>query len=442
MKKIMFLAASLASLTLVSCSGSSGDSGGSTSTAPVVNAGADQSVSEGAQVSLSATASDPNGDSLTYTWSQSSGTAVTLSATNTLATSFTAPDVTQSEDLVFSLAVSDGTTTTTDTVTIGVTDPSAVILNVSLLSSDFTSTRTVSCTLDDGTSTTCYELTVPYNSVGAATATGGVGPYCPETTSTPRNQAGFGIWDGNTNPGFQSLLDAATNMEADGYDAISSTGVIYERNPSQGADNSGVPDTASACLAASFSTGTFTYQVPQFPVARSSAYQIGEIGDVGLGLNGVVFKGAPPSAENGPAGMALQAGIAGIPSLDHCGGHPDPRGWYHWHFIPQSINTILSDRGFTANDGISCQNSKIEFDKPSSLAGYAMDGYPIYGSTDDQSGTDVAPSTVGAVDECNGHTHVTDAYPDGVYHYHALDLTAPNMLSCIKGKFSNSFFSN
>ena len=59
---------------------------------PVASAGADQSVLSGALVTLSGTAStDPDGDSLTFAWSQTGGTAVTLSNANTASPTFTAP---------------------------------------------------------------------------------------------------------------------------------------------------------------------------------------------------------------------------------------------------------------------------------------------------------------------------------------------------------------
>ena len=60
--------------------------------APTANAGADQSVYSGALVELDGTGStDLNGDPLTYGWSQTGGTPVTLSGANAATPSFTAP---------------------------------------------------------------------------------------------------------------------------------------------------------------------------------------------------------------------------------------------------------------------------------------------------------------------------------------------------------------
>lgn len=98
-------------------------------TAPVANAGADQTVASAASVTLDGTSSsDADSDALTYTWSQTSGTSVTLSSTTAAQPTFTAPTLAVGDAdavLVFSLTVSDGTTSSSaDTVTITVEAPS------------------------------------------------------------------------------------------------------------------------------------------------------------------------------------------------------------------------------------------------------------------------------------------------------------------------------
>ncbi|WP_343073381.1 myxosortase-dependent M36 family metallopeptidase [Pyxidicoccus fallax] len=94
------------------------DNGTCGNTAPVVNAGADVTVDERAQVSLTGTAFDVDGQTLTYAWARVSGPAVTLTGANTLTPSFTAPEVTANSTLVLRLTVSDGTVTSTDTVNV------------------------------------------------------------------------------------------------------------------------------------------------------------------------------------------------------------------------------------------------------------------------------------------------------------------------------------
>ena len=87
---------------------------------PTVDAGPNQIVNEGDLVQLSGTASDPEGQGLSYQWVQTSGPAVTLSDPSAASPSFTAPQGLSNSDLTFELRVSDGTNTSVDTVTVTV----------------------------------------------------------------------------------------------------------------------------------------------------------------------------------------------------------------------------------------------------------------------------------------------------------------------------------
>jgi len=87
-------------------------------TAPVANAGSDQTVIVSNQVTLDGSASsDPENDQLTYSWSQTSGTAVDLSSQTVVNPTFTP---TQTGAYVFQLTVSDGNLQASDSVTITV----------------------------------------------------------------------------------------------------------------------------------------------------------------------------------------------------------------------------------------------------------------------------------------------------------------------------------
>ncbi|MEW6991455.1 M6 family metalloprotease domain-containing protein [Colwelliaceae bacterium 6441] len=87
---------------------------------PTISLGNNQSVTEGTTVNLSATISDDDSDELEFSWQQIAGAEVSLSNTDTLAPSFTAPNVTANTTLTFELTVSDGTDTVSSSVTITV----------------------------------------------------------------------------------------------------------------------------------------------------------------------------------------------------------------------------------------------------------------------------------------------------------------------------------
>jgi hypothetical protein len=96
---------------------------------PTANAGSDQTVNEGDTVSLDGSgSSDPDGDTLTYAWTQTAGTQVTLDDASSATPSFTAPDVgADGETLTLELTVDDGNGhTATDAVAININN---VIVN-------------------------------------------------------------------------------------------------------------------------------------------------------------------------------------------------------------------------------------------------------------------------------------------------------------------------
>ena len=90
---------------------------------PVADAGPDQTVQEMTVVNLSGSATDANGDPITYMWVQIAGTMVTLDTPDSASASFTAPDVAvgNPEVLTFELTVSDpGGLSSTDSIDITV----------------------------------------------------------------------------------------------------------------------------------------------------------------------------------------------------------------------------------------------------------------------------------------------------------------------------------
>ncbi len=115
-------------LLLSACGG--GGSSAPANVSPTANAGADQSVDEQTDVTLTGTASDSDGTVASTTWSQVSGTSVTINSATSITATFTAPSIAVgSEVLVFRLTVRDdkGASSSDDiSVTINTTNAAPV----------------------------------------------------------------------------------------------------------------------------------------------------------------------------------------------------------------------------------------------------------------------------------------------------------------------------
>lgn len=115
-------------LATASCGGGSGSDGGNpggeSNVRPVANAGADQNVDDGANVTLDASTSvDEDNDTLTFEWTQTGGATVVLSDADTAQPTFTAPTIAGGTQLEFTVIVTDSADASDeDNVTITVSD--------------------------------------------------------------------------------------------------------------------------------------------------------------------------------------------------------------------------------------------------------------------------------------------------------------------------------
>jgi len=287
-------------------------------------------------------------------------------------------------------------------------DNSNDVFDVELLnqSNMVESVELVDCELENGTETKCYKVVFISNPVED-------GPYCPETIN---DLGGVGIYDGATNSGFQVMKDELWYaMEADGYDIIDENGNINIADPGNMSASAGT----AACLEATPNENLqLTYYIPAVPKLSGNPNYIDIVEDVGISVDGIPFKGHPPSVVHGPPGMGSGGGI---PSIDPCGGHVDPNGYYHLHFAAEEMNNIFSTYDISE---VGCS---VFSQTSTAFVGYAKDGYPMYASKDND---ETMPSNL---DECQGHTSPTIEYPEGIYHYHASSTNAPNLPSCLMG---------
>lgn len=146
----------------------------------------------------------------------------------------------------------------------------------------------VDCTLQDGTSTQCYEMVFR----GTPDA---MGPFCPTTLD---DVGGVGIYDGATNPGFQVMKrELFEAMEADGYDIVDDNGNIRVAD-----GTGGMPDPNFAyCLALPADDALeLVFRIPVTPVDLTAPHTLETVELFGVALDGLPLTGDPPSVVDGP----------------------------------------------------------------------------------------------------------------------------------------------
>ncbi len=126
------------------------------------------------------------------------------------------------------------------------------------------------------------------------------------------------------------------------------------------------------------------------------------MGMIGVALNGVAIFNALDDSHRDAVAHETQ---------DLCDGHPQRRGIYHYHSIPECLtgSTVASQQ---------------------KLVGYALDGFPILGPRAENGKL----LTNRGLDACHGHTGWMTLGGKRVftYHYHAT-LEYPYTLGCFRG---------
>lgn len=131
-------------------------------------------------------------------------------------------------------------------------------------------------------------------------------------------------------------------------------------------------------------------------------------GAVGVLLSGVVLFNALDAPGRDAVAHEIQ---------DACQGHPQPGGVYRYHNVSQCL--LDADPG----------------PGPSTLMGYAIDGFGIYGPRDEQ-GRELSSADL---DECHGR--IGEVMWDGrkrrMYHYVAT-LDFPYTIGCLRGHYDRA----
>lgn len=187
----------------------------------------------------------------------------------------------------------------------------------------------------------------------------------------------------------------------------------------------------------------YTFEIPRHPTVAAQPTEIPLLGLAGVAVNGLVWFGPNEAAQPADSawGDPIYNGIT-----DGCFGHT--AGEYHFHALNQKCLTqdaVSESEPWTLPDPSASESSPV--------IGWAMDGFPIYGSYGclDEECTQVAEMTSGydqiadptqnaweaytwsdksdatILDECNGRVQ-----PDGSYGYHATS-DFPYILGCYTG---------
>ena len=119
--------------------------------------------------------------------------------------------------------------------------------------------------------------------------------------------------------------------------------------------------------------------------AEATNHQATGLGPIGISRNGVVFFNQYAGPNNQPLTNEIN-------SFDQWLGHPQNTGVYHYHIEPTYLTQQFGEDAFL---------------------GLLADGFPVYGPMED--GETLSSSDL---DEYHGHTHETEDFPDGIYHYH------------------------
>jgi hypothetical protein len=146
---------------------------------------------------------------------------------------------------------------------------------------------------------------------------------------------------------------------------------------------------------------SFSRTLPADPQIAASPTCVG--GGVGISLLGVPIFSAFDATLRDANAWEVQ---------DGCGGHPQNRGVYHFHSLPTCFADYASSK------------------RHSKLAGYALDGFGIYGYRG-RKGKEMSNAKL---DACHGHTHAVrfNGTTQRIYHYHAT-REFPYLVGCFRG---------
>jgi hypothetical protein len=144
-------------------------------------------------------------------------------------------------------------------------------------------------------------------------------------------------------------------------------------------------------------------QLPGLPLGAAIPSCVPQ-GIIGFTVSGAALYNALDASGRDAAAHEVQ---------DHCAGHPQSAGQYHYHSWSPCFADIAGASG-----------------RHSDLVGYARDGFGIFGPIGEMGQT----LTNAALDVCHGHTHAVswDGQSTVLYHYH-MTREYPYSVGCFHG---------
>jgi hypothetical protein len=290
-------------------------------------------------------------------------------------------------------------------------DDNVLAVDMSLFSSEsLVSVETVDCTLSNGASSTCYEITV----AGFPADRSELGDFCPGSINATADEAGKWFDDGVL---YDLTGEFVTNLDifyGDSYWQLydQDTGIVSITDTQEACEAAAQPQVAEEyynhcvqCEISYFSGASdegveSTYTIPVTPVLRDSAGDITGA-NIGIALNGVNLAGAAPTE-------AILSAYT-IAAFDDCVGHVNPVAGYHYH-------------GANHGDG-ECPAIELEVDGHGGDFAYAMDGFLIYSMLDENGEEETD------LDDCRGHTDDVRGY-----HYHSAGPGENAFIGCFAGE--------
>lgn len=266
--------------------------------------------------------------------------------------------------------------------------------------------ETVSCTLNGGTNTSCYRITIAGQPADPDTSP--EGPYCPPNIESGADEGGKWIDGKGTvyDVDGEFIKNLATIYKDTEWQMFNiKTGKVTVIDGARGCEVAGDPRPIEGfnnfcleCPLEELNGGVQkTALIPVVPVPAEKSTDVRGRDNTGIALNGVLF--GPPA----PLRMILSSHTLGV--FDDCGAHANPHEGYHYH----------------AATG--CSEIGVQEDGHSAMIGYALDGYAIFAKTDK-----TTTEAIG-LDECGGETDDVRGY-----HYHASAPGMNQIFGCYKGE--------